>query len=228
MLQRLNKNENVAETSPIRKIGGYYKENGTVKTVLWVADKSLKKIINIRKFDILEKSLTENIPFIKAKIDVTFRIAEVNDMGYFKDILKPWHVWFRILKKRFEKRQTCIICFHKNCAIGYIWISFVPETDRKLGLTVRPLGNESYGFDLFVLPEYRKFLVGYELISRWLQYSKSFGREKVIGVVRELNKPMQITTKIVFGFKMREKYRSVEFFNKRGIIISSQKIGTHT
>lgn len=228
MVHGFERNENNTEMSLIRKISGYYKENGAVKSVLWIADKSLKRIINIIKFDILEKSIIENIPFIKAKIDVTFRIAEVKDMDYFKEILKPWHVWFRILKKRFEKRQTCIICFHKNRAIGYIWISFVPETDRKLGLTVRPLSNESYGFDLFVLPEYRKFLVGYELISRWLQYSKSFGREKVIGVVREFNKPMQITTKIVFGFKMREKYRSVEFFNKRGFILSSQKIGTHS
>lgn len=228
MFLRFNKNIYDAEMSPIRKIGEYYKKNGAVKTVLWVADKSIKKIINITKFDILEKSIAGNIPFIKAKIDVTFRIAEVKDMDYFKEILKPWHVWLRILKKRFEKRQTCIICFHKKRAIGYIWISFVSETDRKLGLTVRPLSNESYGFDLFVLPEYRKYLVGYELISRWLQYSKSFGKEKVIGVVREFNKPMQITTKIVFGFKMREKYRSVEFFNKRGFIISSQKIGTHS
>jgi GNAT superfamily N-acetyltransferase len=224
MVLRFEKNENDAETSPIKKIGRYYKENGAVKTLLRVADKSLKIIINIRKFDILEKSLSENVPFIKAKIDVTFRIAEIKDIDFFKDILKPWHVWFRILKKRFERRQTCIICFHKNRAVGYIWISFVPETDRNLGLTVRPLDNESYGFDLFVLSEYRKFLIGYELISRWLQYSKLSGREKVIGIVGELNKPMQITTKLVFGFKVREKYRSMEFLKRRGVIISSKKM----
>ncbi|MDP2853984.1 MAG: GNAT family N-acetyltransferase [Smithellaceae bacterium] len=212
------------ETSPIRKIGRYYAENGLVKAMRWIVGKSIKRIIDIRKFYILEKSLSENVPFIKAKIDVMFRMAEVQDIDYFKDILKPWDYWSGIIKKRFEKRQTCIICFHKNCVIGYVWISFVPETDKTLGLTVRPRDNESYGFDLFVLPEYRKDLIGYELISRWLQYSKAYGREKVIGVVAAWNKPMQMTTKLVFGFKLTKQLRSVEFFKRRGFIISSKII----
>ncbi|MBA4367693.1 MAG: hypothetical protein C0403_08650 [Desulfobacterium sp.] len=224
MVLRMDKKER----SSIRKIGRYYSENGLVKTVMRVADKLLGIIINIKKSYVIEKSLSGNIPFIEAKIDVMFRMAEIQDVDYFKDILKPWNNWFAIIKNRFEKRQTCILCFHENSAIGYIWISFVPETDKKLGITVRPRDDESYGFDLFVLPEYRKFLIGYELISRWLQYSKASGREKAIGVVAAWNKPMQMTTKLVFGFKVMEKIRSVEFFKKRGFIISSKKIDPHS
>ncbi len=212
------------ETSPIRKIGSHYEEKGLVKTMIWIAVKSIRRIISINEHYILEKSLSGHVPFLKAKIDVMFKMAEVNDMDSFKDILEPWNFWYRLTKQRFEKGQTCIICFHENRAIGYVWISFVPETDRKIGLTVRPQDNESYGFDLFVLPEYRKFLIGYELISRWLQYSRESGRENVIGSVAEWNKPMLMTTKLVFGFKVTKILRSVEFFQRRGFIISSKII----
>lgn len=216
------------EISPIRKIGRYYAENGLVKTIRRVTYKSLEIIINIRKYYVLEKSLSGKVPFIKAKLAVTFKVAEVEDMDSFKDMLEPWNHWYKIIGKRFEKGQTCIICFHENRAIGYVWISFVPETDRKLGLTVRPRDNESYGFDLFVLPEYRKFLIGYELISRWFQYSKACGREKALGVVVDWNKPMLMTTRLVFGFKVTREIRAVEFFKKRGLIISSKKKEPHS
>jgi hypothetical protein len=90
-------------------------------------------------------------------------------------------------------------------------------------LTIQPQEDESYGFDLFVLPEYRKFLVGYELISRWLQYSKEAGKAKAIGVVATWNKPMQMTTKLVFGFKVIWKVRSVELFKKRALLSRAKK-----
>ncbi len=228
MAPKIDEREKRNTISPARKIGSYYKENGLLKTMLRVAEKTLGVIINIRKYCIIEKSLSGNIPFIKAKLDVTFRMAEVNDMDFIKDMLEPCSVWYRIIKKRFEKGQTCILCFHENRAIGYVWITFVPETDRNIGLTVRPRDNESYGFDLFVLPEYRKFLIGYELISRWFQYSKDSGRGKAIGVVAQWNKPMLMTTKLVFGFKVTRKLRAVEFFKKRGFIISSKIIDPHS
>lgn len=208
--------------SLLRKVVLYFDENGIFKTMRRATERSLEIVVNIKNNDVIGKSLSGEIPFIKAKLDLTFKRAEEQEIDYFRDLLKPWDTWSRITRKRFEKGQTCIMCFHENRAIGYIWISFVPETDRNIGLTVRPRENESYGFDLFVLPEYHKFLVGYELISRWLQYSKASGREKAIGVVAACNKPMQMTTKLVFGFKAIKKIRSVEFFKKRGFIISSR------
>ncbi len=228
MAPKIDEREKRNKISPIGKIGSYYKENGLLETMLRVAEKTLGAIINIRKYCIIEKSLSGNIQFLKAKLDVTFKIAEAGDMVFFKDMLLPWRLWYRIIRKRFEKGQTCILCFHENRAIGYIWISFVPEMDRNIGLTVRPRDNESYGFDLFVLPEYRKYLIGYELISRWFQYSKEYGRGKAIGVVQEWNKPMLMTTKLVFGFKVIRKMRSVEFLKKRGFIISSKIMDTRS
>lgn len=145
-------------------------------------------------------------------------------MDSFRGVLKPWDRFHRLYKERFQRGQTCIICFHRGKAIGYIWISFISETDKHYGLTVKPKNNESYGFDLYVLPEYRKFLVGFELISRWLKFSQDSGKEKAIGMVASYNHPMLVTTKLVFGFKKTKEVRAIEFFRRRGFVISKKDL----
>jgi GNAT superfamily N-acetyltransferase len=208
------------------KIIQHTNENGVIKTVFWVIKKSIEKtIIQFKYGYVIEKSLTGNFPFIHSKMNATFKIADFKDMEYFQNDLKPWKEWSKRFKRRFDKGQTCIACFTEEKALGYIWISTVPESDPDLGLEIRPDADEVYGFDLFVLPEYRKFLIGFELISRWLEYSKKAGKKKAIGVVLSANTPMLMTVKLGFGFKIVRTVQSLKFFNWIGILISSKESG---
>lgn len=211
------------------KIKQYSNENGIPKTCFWFAGKTVKlllfSVIQLKKSYVLERDISGNMPSIKAKMDVTYKFADFKDMESFQGTLRPWRKWSQIFKARFERGQVCIVCLNGNKAIGYVWVSFVPEKDKELGLEINPGEDGSYGFDLFVPPEYRKFLIGYELISRWLKYSRDAGKSKAVGMVMKTNKPMLATSKLEFGLKVRREVHSLEFLRWRGLIISDRMVG---
>lgn len=127
------------------KIIQHTNENGVIKTVFWVIKKSIEKtIIQFKYGYVIEKSLTGNFPFIHSKMNATFKIADFKDMEYFQNDLKPWKEWSKRFKRRFDKGQTCIACFTEEKALGYIWISTVPESDPDLGLEIRPDANSAH------------------------------------------------------------------------------------
>ena len=106
--------------------------------------------------------------------------------------------------------------------IGYIWLSFTGEYERNLGIKIQTNNKESYGFDLFVVPEYRKFSIGFELIRRWLKLSKESGKEKAMGIVANYNEPMLVALKL-FGFKVKERIHSIEILKLKGITLKRKK-----
>jgi len=216
------------QSSLAKKIRLQWEEKGLTKTFIWITGRILKTIqvtfVNLKKHYILGKNLSDNFTFIQDKLDTTYKFIEIHDLERFKGIRRPWRRWLKTFEGRLKRGQTCIACFYKEGVIGYIWISLTPETDKNVGLTVRPKVNESYGFDLYVVPEYREFLIGFELISRWLKYSKGLGRTKAIGGVAKYNKPMLLTMKLAFGFKIMKRLHSLVFFRSRGIIISSKEV----
>lgn len=212
----------------VDKIRQYYHENGLSKSALWVTSKSLKSFVtafvNPRTCYIIEKLLEDKLPNMKAKLDVTFRSGCIEDFESFQYELRPWRRFRKIFSDRFRNGKTCIVCLRQSQAIGYIWITDLTETDKNLGITIRPKNDESYGFDLYVLPEYRKHLVGYELISHWLHQAQEEGKRKAIGIVASYNHPMLMTTKLVFGFKKTKEVRSIEFFRRRGFVIQERDL----
>jgi GNAT superfamily N-acetyltransferase len=219
---------NKIESNLLKKVRLQCDEKGFTKTVIWVIGRIFRAIqvafINPKKYYILEKNLSDKFPYIQDKLDNTYEFVKIQHLEQFKEIRRPWRRWLRRFEERLKRGQTCIACFYKEGAIGYIWISLTPETDKNVGLTVRPKENESYGFDLYVVPEYREFLIGFELISQWLRYSKELGRTRAIGIVAQFNKPMWMTMKLGFGFKIIKRFHSLEFFKSRGIIFRNEKV----
>jgi ribosomal protein S18 acetylase RimI-like enzyme len=206
----------------LNKLENFYKENGFLKTFFWLLLKTLKNGIFLffhpRTCYIIEKDLTTKLFLKEAKLEVTYKQLKDFDSAYLHESLSSSQV--KLFRNRFKRGQLCIACFTGKKMIGYKWVSFVPENDRHIGITITPKHNESYGFDLHVAPEYRQYQIGFALISRWLQFSKKSGKTKAIGIVDKTNKPMLMTTKIIFGFKVIEFFRSLELFRWRGFIIS--------
>jgi GNAT superfamily N-acetyltransferase len=217
------------ESDVLRKIRHRFEEKGLGKAIIWFIVKSLKGIVlpvvHLRKYYVLERSLTGDLPFIRATMDVTCKLGSIEDLMPFQGVLNPWRRWHRSFEERLRRGQICIVCQRGEQTIGYIWVSSAPEKDKHLGVTIQPGKDGSYGFDLFVLPEYRKFLIGFELISRWLEYARKEGMKRAIGLVQAINKPMLMTTKLAFGFKYASRSYALEFLRYRGVVISKRGFG---
>jgi GNAT superfamily N-acetyltransferase len=210
------------------KLRWYYAEHGFPRTLSWASGKFLRNFLSLlvifRKFYQIERSLEGGFPVFRSRTDVNCRPGSLKDLEPFREVLKPWGKRYRCFERRLKRGQTCLICLHGEKAVGYIWVSFIREGDRNTGITVCPKDDESYAFDLYVLPEYRQYLVGYELLSRWFQYSREAGRLKCFGVVELKNRPMMITTKLVFGFRVVKRMCSLEFFRRWGIVFGIREM----
>ena len=168
----------------------------------------------------IEKDLDREPLFIKAKMDIKFKVADPGDFETPQRAhMLPWKYYRAVYDDRIGRGVTCIIGFAGPQAVGYIWLTSFAEKDRKLGFTIKPGQDEIYGLDLYVLPEYRRYLVGYELISLWLKHAYQTGKKRAIGVVAEWNKPMLMTSALVFGFRKTKTMYSLEFFKRIGLLI---------
>jgi len=210
------------------KLRHQYQTNGAKEFAIWFTKKALMSLqaylCDYHTSFVIERAIDEKIPDIHAKLPVRFVHGSVDDLMRFRHIRKPWGHYRKILEDRFRSGRTCILALHENELIGYVWITDRPETDRNLGLTIRPAEGESYGFDLYVLPEYRKDLVGIELIIRWLEHARDGGKTKAIGVVSSKNQPMLVTTRLVFRFRRTREVRSVEFFKRWGYAAGAKEL----
>lgn len=203
----------------MEKISLHYTQDGLLKTSIWAACRVMERIVWLRRSYIITKNLDREPLYIKARVAVEYKNASRNDFVTFGQHLLPWKYHRDVFDDRIGRDVTCIIGFVGSQAVGFIWMTSRPERDRRLGFTITPNDDELYGLDLYVLPQYRKDLVGYELISIWLNNAYKKGKRRVMGVVEEWNKPMLMTTRLVFGFKIAETLYSVEFFKKKGILI---------
>jgi GNAT superfamily N-acetyltransferase len=215
-------------TSAVGKIKMRFYELGLGRTAVWVMNKAvtsaLTAVCRQQTCFIIQRSLDGRLPEMHAKIPLSVRFASIDDLSCFQGIREPWSRYQRIFRERFRRGQTCIISFHQEKAVGYLWMTDIPESDKRLGLTITPDAEESYGFDLYVLPEYRRELVGFDLVSRWLTHARSSGKRRAIGVVASQNQPMLIMTKLAFGFRRAREVRSLEFFRSFGVIIDEKEL----
>jgi GNAT superfamily N-acetyltransferase len=201
------------------KIRGYYAQNGFMKTMQWGSCRVIERLVCLRKSYVIVKDLDREPLYIKAKADLQFKLASPGDFATLKERMLPWKYYKAVYDDRIRRGVTCVIGFVGPQAVGYIWETVLDEKDKNLGFTIKPGRDEIYGLDLYVLPEYRKHLVGYEFISLWLKRAREAGKKRAIGVVEERNKPMLMTTKLVFGFRKTKKMVSLEFFKKMGLLI---------
>lgn len=179
----------------------------------------MERLVFLKKSYVVVKELDQKPLYIRAKIDVDYRLAGPDDFDTLEGHMLPWKYYRKVYDERLERGLICMIGFVGPQAVGYIWPTSSPEKDRNLGFTITPGADEIYCLDLYVLPEYRKYLVGYELLSLLLKDAYEAGRKRAIGVVEEWNTPMMMTTKLVFGFRKAKTLYSVTCFRKRGFLI---------
>ncbi len=200
------------------------REQGFFPAARWAARETALRIAAWHRCDILSRELDRPFPRVRSKLQLHFAGLDAPGHAELEHLVLPWPHKRRLFLERLRRGQVAIACFREEEAIGYIWVTTVPELDERLGLRVSPGPDETYGFDLYVIPGYRPHLVGHELITRWLEHTLAVGRRRAIGVVEDVNRPMQVTTRVTFGFKTIEKVRSVELLSRRGVVVSRETV----
>lgn len=197
-------------------------KDGLANTIVWMSQKTVQAgtgvLLRRRSSYLLRRNTTSDVRPIRSTLPTEIRTVSVDEPRYLEGIRSPWTNWHRVFLKRWERGQVCLACLKDNRALGYIWISEIEERDERIGLTIRPERDETYGFDLYVLPEYRKCLIGFELVGQWLTCSRDAGKHVAIGVVETHNKPMLMLLRLAYGFKVWEQYDSLQFLSWRGIV----------
>jgi GNAT superfamily N-acetyltransferase len=200
------------------------KDAGKRKTGFWIIQRAIVGIVTIRRSYLFERSLAEEVPKVKSLIRARYEIGQKDSANAFLRSLGIGSLWSKLTEERLNNGRVGIAASVDGQAVGYIWISFDAEKDKKLGIRVDPKADESYGFDLYVKPEYRRYMIGFGLIAAWLRYSKEMGKKRAIGVVANFNKPMLMAMRLGFGFRRTRIYHSVEFLRWRGILLSKKKV----
>jgi GNAT superfamily N-acetyltransferase len=202
-----------------KKVTAKYRQEGLARTAYWLFRKSLSRLVTIYRSDLLTRPLEGALPAPKAKIPLEIRRAGREDEILFREILSPWKSWSSIIRRRFKEDKICFLAWHEGRPVGYIWISLTEEFEPNSGIMVKSGTDGSYGFDLQVLPWYRKYLVGHELLGHWLHFSRQVGRSRAFGLVAAENQPMRLTLKLFFGFKRDKTYTSLRFLGRRGFVL---------
>lgn len=210
------------------KIARYRRENNLSKTVGWIVVKVIRNVlqtvIDFRVTLFMKKTNINSCPTIKTDFDFQYRVVDSIDNSSFENIYRKTPKNLSVFRERQKRGQTCLACYKCDSVVGYIWISFISETDREHGITLTPDPEESYGFDLYVLPEYRKKAVGFKLINEWILHARSQGRTTCTGFVDRFNKPMLMTMKMIFGFQPIRKHYIVRIFKRYGFVLSTTPI----
>lgn len=200
-----------------------HRENRKPSSFIWrVVRAVLTLTVRIHRWWIIERDVSLELPEITDDGSLDYRVCTAADLPRFQGIRSPWKVWRRIFLERWRRAQLCIACLDSGAVVGYIWVARMPEHDRALGVTVVPAPDESYGFDLYVKPEYRRRGVGFSLIARWLRDARTLGKRRAVGIVLDWNTPMLAATTLGFGFRRARRLASLELFRAYGICLSGR------
>jgi len=212
----------------VTKFRLHSRERGITWAARWAGREAFRRIARIRQVDLLAREVLGEFPRIRSKTAIEFvRIGQYGTIDSDR-LIRAWPKHRKLFEERLRRRQICIAGFNGDSPVGYTWVSVIPVTDASLGLTIAPREDETYGFDLYTLPEYRPQLVGHELITRYLECTKELGRRQALGWVENSNQLMQITIRVVFGFRTIGRVRSVELFGKYGIIVSREVLQSNS
>jgi len=183
------------------------------------------RAVAVRDLEVIERDVAAPIPGARRDPDLIYRPCTTDDETAFRGIGPQWRALSRHFKARLDRGHMCIGCFDEGRGVGYIWIATGTEIDRTLGLHVRPKRDQVYGFDLFVLPDYRGRAVGYWLVRSWLDHARRLGKRRATGIVLSTNRPMLMLTRTAFGFKSVHRMRAVQLAGRFGVVVRGRQEG---
>lgn len=165
----------------IKKVLKHIEENGTLGFLRRLSEKIAAHTFYIRRAIICTRTLDESIPNISPKINVTIRVATVNDLSEFEHYVSQKEI--ESFKKRFENGRVCLIALYKGKIVYHTWIGMTGEYEGYIGIKIRLNKGEGYMYSSYALPEYRGKGIHTLLCARRLRYLKERSCKRAVVVV---------------------------------------------
>jgi GNAT superfamily N-acetyltransferase len=163
------------------------KEYGTLRSD-WLSFRYiLRKTVRIdwRDTIVFERSLADPVQQVIPRINVNIRMATINDLDKLKRLVdQDKYVRFQ---ERFEHGKVCFVVLVEDIIVAFSWISFHNEYLSENQIEVQLKDKEAYFFDTYVDPAYRNKGLQAAMIPPRIEFLRSQGYEKIIGLVDDDN-----------------------------------------
>jgi ribosomal protein S18 acetylase RimI-like enzyme len=176
-------------------------------------------LVHVRRWYVIERGASGELPPIDTRSSLVWRLADLPDLEPLARLRAPTPEYRTRFRTRFGRGQDCLACLDGTTVAGYYWMSTIKEFEPRVGSMIRPSADESYGFDLFVRPAYRRARVGSQLVVRWLHHVRESGRSKATAVVETTN-VASLAMFASLGFRPTCLLTSVQLFRGQGILLA--------
>ena len=118
----------------------------------WLSER-LRTFLSCRiEYFVLTRSLEEPLPSLEARVPITYRVAEPDDLSYLRDAVLPSELAY--FRKRLAHGRVCILALYQDNLAAYIWAS--DEVNFEIdNLELRLEPGDVYWDDAVTLPAYR-------------------------------------------------------------------------
>ncbi len=135
---------------------------------------------------VLTRSLEEPLPLVEARLPITYRVAEPDDLSRLEGAVLPSELAY--FRERLAHGRICFLGFYQDDVAAYGWLTdeVVFEIDNlqlRLGL------GDAYVDDIYTLPAYRRQGIASTGALRRLQFLKERGFKRSVSIVRLDNAP---------------------------------------
>lgn len=161
------------------------------------------------EYFVLTRSLEEPLPSLEARVPITYRVAEPDDLSCLRDAVLPSQLAY--FRKRLAHGRVCILALYQDNLTAYGWVTdkVTFEIDN-LQLQLGP--GDAYLDDIYTLPAYRRQGIGGGLHLERLQYLKERGFKRAVLIVRMDNVPaLRIGKKLGYQEADRLSFRRILF-----------------
>jgi ribosomal protein S18 acetylase RimI-like enzyme len=175
--------------------------------------------VHVRRWYLIERRIALDLPPVDTRPSLRWRLADLPDLEALASLRAPAPTYSARFRTRFGRGQDCVACFDDETVAGYFWMSTIKEFEPRAGYMIRPRQDESYGFDLFVRPAYRRSRVGSQLVIRFLHHAREAGRSKAIAMV-EVTNLASLAMFASLGFRPTCLLTSVQLCRGQGILLA--------
>ena len=204
------------------------------------------RLLSVHEFDIVRRRVGEEIPDVRFDPEIVVKRVERGDVlvdaarvGTHPLAVSMSKVpmvsalatarRLRRLRSRSAKGHIAYVATLRRDVVGWIWLSKASLfRDRWIGLKLRFKPDESYIYDLWVYPRFRKSGAGALIMAEALHALQLEGEKQwVYGWIDRDNRPNQLLQRMVFGFESVQSLKYVQILVAFGRVLPRNSTLTH-
>jgi ribosomal protein S18 acetylase RimI-like enzyme len=175
----------------------------------WLSETLRTCLCHRIEYIVFTRSLEGPLPSFEARLPITYRVAEPDDLSYLRDVILPSELEY--FSKRLAHGRICILALYQENLIAYAWAS--DEVNLEIdNLELRLEPGDVYLDDFYTLPAYRRQGVYSALHLQELRYVQERGFKRAVAIVAVDNIPPQkLMKKIGYQEADRLSFRRILF-----------------